>query len=487
MDPLVATLVLIALALLGARLSFRVDSVPLGPRLLLGTGVHFLLLGVLLGPMALGLLGDAQLEGLFPFFAVGLGWVGFLFGIQLHAADLSRFPAGWHVFALGQALVVFAAVRLGGDAVLGVTGVDDPAAHALVAAAAAIAAVSAPAAIALVTSNFFVRGRVAELLLFTASLDALVGLGALQWVYATQLPAGHVPGLGNLTPLHWAAVTVALGVLGGLLFIWLRRLSTAEDERALFLLGIAAFVAGAALRLGVSPLLACTVAGITVAHLARERTELVEALRRWEKPIYVVLLLLAGALVRLPSIWVVPAAAGLLVLRAAGKTAGAALLGRAVVRIATPKRVGLALVPQGGMALAMAISALLTFWSVEAAGIDAAEFLFATVVLSVVGSELAGPFLITAVLRRADEIAPQVEEAIAQGDTARAVGEALRHVPDPVGGDGGGERSSGEGSPEEGARSAAAALAGDSVGTERPEAPPPDGPPGDAADDTDRG
>ncbi len=56
MDPLLTTLGLVLVALLGARLSFSTQSVPAGPRMLLTTGVHFLALGYLLGPGALGLL-----------------------------------------------------------------------------------------------------------------------------------------------------------------------------------------------------------------------------------------------------------------------------------------------------------------------------------------------------------------------------------------------------------------------------------------------
>ena len=45
MDPLLSTLILILLALLGARFSFSSIPVPQGPRLLLRTGVHFLFVG----------------------------------------------------------------------------------------------------------------------------------------------------------------------------------------------------------------------------------------------------------------------------------------------------------------------------------------------------------------------------------------------------------------------------------------------------------
>ena len=49
MDPLLSSLVLILLALLGARFSFSSEAVPAGPRLLFRTGTHFLFFGFLAG------------------------------------------------------------------------------------------------------------------------------------------------------------------------------------------------------------------------------------------------------------------------------------------------------------------------------------------------------------------------------------------------------------------------------------------------------
>ena len=53
-------------------------------------------------------------------------------------------------------------------------------------------------------------------------------------------------------------------------------------------------------------------------------------------------------------------------------------------------------------------------------GLDASQALFSVVVLGVVISELVGPVLTTATLRRAGEISSRVEEALAQGDDQQA-------------------------------------------------------------------
>ena len=56
--------------------------------------------------------------------------------------------------------------------------------------------------------------------------------------------------------------------------------------------------------------------------------------------------------------------------------------------------------------------------------------LLSVVVLGVVLSELVGPTLTTGTLRRAGEISPLVEKALALGDDQSARAEAARHRPE---------------------------------------------------------
>ena len=128
MDPFVSTLILILLALLGARFSFSTVRVPPGPRLVFRTGTHFLLLGFVLGPQLLGLLTEDAVRQLFPLLGMGLGWIGFLFGLQLDHRNLRQFPLGFHLHESGGRLLhlaldalkapgQFGRLPLGGDAV----------------------------------------------------------------------------------------------------------------------------------------------------------------------------------------------------------------------------------------------------------------------------------------------------------------------------------------------------------------------------------
>jgi hypothetical protein len=416
MDPIVSTLILILLALVGARISFSTLQVPPGPRLVFRTGTHFLFLGFILGPKLLGLLTQEAVQQLFPLLGLGLGWIGFLFGLQLDRRTLRQFPGAFHLLAIGQAvLVFFFFLGIGWLALLG-SGQTGPIPRLVLMGAAATACISAPAGIALISTNFQVRGRVRDLLFFVASVDALVGIGALQVVYALFPPGDLGIGLPFLPRLAWVVAALGLGVICGILFIWLTRPRPGGEEMVLFLLGIAAFASGSALQLQLSPLFVSVVMGAVVANFSADPQRVYRVLQNWEKPIYVVFLMLAGALLSFSTPWILLLAFGYALVRGLGKVLGNLVMVRLVpLQFATPRRFGLGLIPQGGISLAMAISGVLTYNRLMMDGRDVVEILFAVVVLGVILSELTGPFFTRNILMRAGEISPQIEEALAAG------------------------------------------------------------------------
>jgi hypothetical protein len=431
MDPVFATLVLILLALLGARLSFSTQRVPTGPRLLFRTGIHFLFLGYLLGPGGLALLGADAVDQLLPLLTLGLGWVGFLFGMQLDRSTLSHFPVGFYTLAIGQAVLTYLLFLGVGHFALEATGLASPAATLLLLGAAATASISTPAGIAMISNNFIARGRTRRLIFFIASIDAVVGIAALQGAYALYHPAFGGGTSGPLATIGWTILAIALGVACGIIFVWLMHLRPGREELVLYLLGMAALGSGAARQLQLSPIFVCVVMGATVANLAPDRQRIFLALEKWEKPIYVVLLLLAGALVTLPTWWVLPLAAAYALVRGLGKWLANAVLVSATPGLRAPRSLGLGLVPQGGISLALAVSIVLTYSGLASpGGARSAELLFAVIVLGVILSELVGPVMIVRLLTAMGEIRPRVVEAISEGDEDRAEAEAMKSSPE---------------------------------------------------------
>ena len=412
LSPLVGVLILALLGLLGSRLAFDPERAPLGPRLLLATGSHFLLVGLLLGPV-LGLLtleAIAQLEALF---ALGLGWIGFLFGVQLDRASLAQFPRGWMIFTVVQAVLTFTVFAGVGLLAFELAGALRPDLHVIIFGTAATAAVSTPAGVALIGRTFQLKGPVARLLMFVSSLDAAIGIIALQLVYAAYHPDTALVGGGD--GWLWLAIATATGIVFGVIFLWLTRPKPERDELILFLIGLAVFEAGTALYLGISPLFVCMVTGVVIANLSPSRKRVYSILQAWEKPVYVVVLILAGALLGAGSWIALPLAGGYVVLRGLGKLSGGWLARRLVpAQVDAPATVGFGLIPQGGISLAMALSAALTYGAITATDGDAMPTAFATIVVAVAVSELVGPFLTRNLLRRAGEITPTDERVLAE-------------------------------------------------------------------------
>ena len=433
MDPLLSTLILILLALVGARFSFSSEAVPAGPRLLFRTGTHFLFFGFLLGPGALGLVSADATAGLSPLLGLGLGWIGLHFGLQLDRETLKLFPKAFPTVALLQAAISFVLIGAVGWGAMLWLGLASPEVELIVWGAAAIGCISAPAGIAMVSANFSARGNIRQLLFFVASIDAVIGIVALQLIYG----GFHASGLLSETPgfaawWFWDLAAIALAVVCSVLFLWLTRLRPRGEELILYLLGISALSAGAALQLQLSPLFVGFLIGAIVSNASRYRDRIARAMRQWEQPIYMILLLLSGALLRFPSWWVIPLALGYSVIRVVAKvTANAATVSLVPLPFAAPRRFGLGLVPQGGISIAMALSFTLTLSAANPTvnGLPVVDLLFGMAVLGVVISDLAGPILTHAVLRRAGEITPEVEAALAAGRADKARAAALRTTP----------------------------------------------------------
>jgi multidrug transporter EmrE-like cation transporter len=202
-------------------------------------------------------------------------------------------------------------------------------------------------------------------------------------------------------------VAAGMGVVCGILFLWLTRPRPGAEELVLFLLGIAAFASGVALQLQLSPLFVSVTMGIVVANVSPEPQRAFRVLHEWEKPIYVVFLMLAGALLTFPTLWVVPLAVAYALIRGGGKVLGNMAMVRLIpLPFPPPKRFGLGLLPQGGISLAMAISVVLTYAGLGLGEMNAVDLLFSVVVLGVILSELTGPFFTRNILVRAGEIVP---------------------------------------------------------------------------------
>jgi hypothetical protein len=269
---------------------------------ILETGVPFLLLGALLGP-GLGVLDDATLGILGPILALGIGWVGAAFGARLEWRMLQRISG--RTWLVGAALALPVLLTTGATAwalarsvrPLGdVWGGRPYAAIALILAGAA-------------TTTASWRGP--KLGRRNALLDTTFGAAAVAAGVALYHP--HLA-------FRSIAFTVIAGVaLGGLVALLARRQDLNDVGVAITLTGVIVAGAGFSYAVALSPFVVCglTTAVIVSAAPAAVRLSVQKTLRRWEMPLYGAFLVITGAWLRHFTVWLLPAAALLAIVRAA--------------------------------------------------------------------------------------------------------------------------------------------------------------------------
>jgi hypothetical protein len=397
----VGVALLLFIALVGHRRTFTRLHFPVGARLIYLTGTEFILVGVALGDTLIGLLDEQTVRSLTPLFSLGLGVVGLIFGIQLELDKILRFPARYLSMAAIQALVTLLAVAWPCYVVMrelfGGSGLAVGVASLILGATAAC---TAQTALALIGKEFDLRGaRVMELLRYISSVDAVFGLVVLGFAFCL-MHTEPVIRLDAGIPFQWFGLSLGIGAAMGFLLYLLTRVRCREEELLIFVVGMVTFSSGIALYLELSPLFINTTMGLVVANLPGSKNRIFNLLARLEKPFYIVFLVLAGAIWRPGSPWVLPLAALYLSLRLVGKLGGGYLAARAAARDSRPPRgLGFGLVSQGGMAVAM----VMNYYQLSSTEMTSA--VVTTVLLAVILNELLSPALAKSVLRTAHEIA----------------------------------------------------------------------------------
>jgi len=300
--PVLALALVIVAGIGVTRLSRRAFRLPPLLSNLLATGVPFLLLGLLLGP-GLGVIDAAGLRMLEPLIVLAIGWTGAVFGAHLEWRMVRRISRRtWLVGAtlalpvlvvttvmaltLGRALPPLAEVWAGGRPLL-------PAALVLGGALTTAASQRGPR-----------LGR------RNALLDTAFGAGAVTLGVALYHP--HVA-------LRSLALTVVAGLALGGLFVALARSDLLSEPRDAGIAAFAVILCGAGLSYvaGLSPFVLCGLEAAVFMSFspATVRRAVAELLSRWEVPLYAAFLIVAGALLRPVTAWLLLAAPVLALLR----------------------------------------------------------------------------------------------------------------------------------------------------------------------------
>src|SRR5258705_173696 len=292
--------------------------------LVLAAGAPLVAVGLLLGP-GLGVLDHATLRALAPVTALGIGWIGAAFGARLEWRFLRRIPRRvWALAALeGAAVLVVTAVaaRLLTRAAPALAQVWRPTVPALL-IIAATAMISGPGAVTLVARAVRAPARLTRALGLAALLDTV--FGALVFAFALGLSQPHRSFAGvALGWAHWVAVAIVSSGRVGALFLPFSPLwgNANLDDLGLDLVGVVLLGSGLGYAADLSPFIVCALATALIVNLSPLKRRVQTLLVSWEPPIYAVFLVVVGALLDLPTLWLVPAALVLRVTPVAGRRA----------------------------------------------------------------------------------------------------------------------------------------------------------------------
>jgi Kef-type K+ transport system membrane component KefB len=355
-----------------------------------------LVVGFLVGPSGFDILPDTGRAWFASVGHLALVMVGFLLGGKITAASLREH--GRDVICISIAQVTFTIVLVLGALLL----VGTPLVAALL--LAGIAPATAPAATADVVSESGADGPFSRTLLGIVAVDDAWGLIAFSLLLAVaESVQGGVGAATLLMRGLWElGGAILLGVCLGIPMAQLTgRIEPGEPTLA-EALGMVLLCGGVALWLGVSFLLACMVLGCVVSNTARHHHRPFHAIEGIEWPFMILFFVLAGASLEVESV------AGLGVLGAAyvlarigGRLAGAWVGGAWAGSPPLVRRwMGMALMPQAGVALGLALIAAQRFG-------ELGETLLPVVIGATVLFELIGPVLTRRALVLAGEAVPR--------------------------------------------------------------------------------
>jgi len=401
MKALFAVIVLTALALVGSRRAFVSGKLPFAVQTFF-TGAEFIVIGLLLGSDFLNVIDDTTLGLLRPFVCVILGWVGFLFGLQFDRRTMNSLPRGYVAVSAVEGVVTLAAVLPVAWYLLMKSTNATPDVIAIAAVTlAASAACSGLTALVLVEKRGRPGSRPSTTLLRSiSSLDPAVGVIAAG--VGLSLFAVHpFDAVSFPMTLQWLVISVCLGSVTAWIFVSLSLTRTSQAELTVYLLGTIALAGGVAFALHLSALFVSFVCGLVVAnltHVGSIRGRVMTIMAHGDRFLYLLLLVLAGAYWKLPDIRMLFAALVYVGVRLVGKVAGGYLSTRRLARHhAVPPLIGLGLVSQGGMGLAIIVEFQLVVDQ------PLTEAVMSVAILAIIINEFLAPWLAIQTARPAAE------------------------------------------------------------------------------------
>ncbi len=363
MKIIIFFIALFGLAYLGSLYFGRKDQKRKGSASVSLLGAEFLFLGLFLGPNALDILNYEVLQQLKPILALGIGWVGYLFASQLNLQDLRKFSRGFFMMSIAPAATAFVLIL---GLLLAALSFGQARIHSLdlyaIAILAAAGAITSPTVLAFNSSRLRSSQAAFRMIYFISSLDGLwmmipVTGATILFIFFT------IDNQPILVRLLWAFSSIFMGIAMGYFLRFLLRLKFSQKEFLLIAIGFVILGSGIAHFIGVSPLLLNFFSGLVLANTNEYKSQMHEMLAKYEKIFYLLFLLLAGAMWQIPGEVTLPFLGLYMIARVMGKILGAYTAAHiwSDPTVEKQKYIGVTLLPQGGLSLALALDFLERF------------------------------------------------------------------------------------------------------------------------------
>ncbi len=323
-------------------------------------GAEYVVIGFLLGPRVTGLLDAGQVQDLTPIVSLALGWLGMLLGTYFRFPTMALVDGAYLRIAFAEAVATFGIALAALLAVFRyVVEASWPDAAVLSGTLAAVATLSSPVAVDAVVDRLRVRSRVPQVLQLAARMDALVAVVAFGLVLAIFHQGDVAPGVRPPTATEWAVINVAVGVASGVLFHLFLGPRGHLDEGRLFvaLAGAIVVASGASYYLNLSPIFTNLVLGVILVNSGGAHRDVARLLLSTERPVYLALLLFAGAAWSPGSVDLLFIAPLFVLIRVGARFLGGAIAGS---HVAPPELraagLGRGLLALGGLGVALAVN-----------------------------------------------------------------------------------------------------------------------------------
>lgn len=297
MKAIYAFALLILIAFLGSRFFLSKSKNLYSALFFFHSGLVYFLVGVCLGEEALNVLSSEVLTGLSPLVIMGLGWVGFLFGFQFEKKYMERFPGKYYLFSFLQVIIMFLSVFLFVFPLLIKIFSKENNYHlfGFAIALALLSTLNSPTLLNAVLSGMPRKSLPSYIGRFIVSVGGfwgLFGLALLTSFWDIFSGQDYQAAIGITKLLLATFIPVVLAFLFG----FLTRNKASSSELLVYVMGLVFFCSGLASYFNLPPLYCGMVLGIVYTNLSRIQEKFYPLLISTEKPMFVVLLILIGAM-----------------------------------------------------------------------------------------------------------------------------------------------------------------------------------------------